>query len=389
MVPIVFVAGALANKPLNGGAAWTRLSWVMGLRKLGFRVVFVEELRKVDCLNRSGAASPFEGSLNLDFFREVTTGFGLEKSASLIFEKGESIEGVGRDELFDLAGQARMLLNISGHLSWQPLFDRLRPRIYLDLDPGFTQIWRALEIGELGLERHDLHFTVGENIGQSECSIPTTGLSWFPIRQPVVLEDWPCSPLRKPTRFTTVSSWRGPFGSVSHRGRTMSAKHHQFRKFLDLPRKTSRTFEVALAMHESDASDRRLLGANGWHVVDPTRVVSEPLGFRRFVQRSGAEFSPAQGVYIETRSGWFSDRSTRYLASGRPVLVQDTGLSLRYPIGKGLLTFRNLDEAVAGVEEISANSDHHGRAARSLAEKYFDSDKVLRGMTERVGISVP
>ena len=45
----VVVAGAIANKPHNGGATWTRLSFVLGLKRLGFDVRFVERIAPEHC----------------------------------------------------------------------------------------------------------------------------------------------------------------------------------------------------------------------------------------------------------------------------------------------------------------------------------------------------
>jgi hypothetical protein len=147
------------------------------------------------------------------------------------------------------------------------------------------------------------------------------------------------------------------------------------------------TFEIALNIHPADTKDLNLLRQHGWEIVDPRTVVPDPIAFRCYVQTSGAEFSVAQGVYVETKSGWFSDRTVRYLASGKPALVQDTGFSRNYPVGDGLVAFRTLDEAVVGAEQIAGDYDRHCRVARSLAEAYFDSDQVLGGFAEQVGIA--
>ena len=113
-------------------------------------------------------------------------------------------------------------------------------------------------------------------------------------------------------------------------------------------------------------------------------MASGPVAFREYVQASGAEFSVAQGIYVETQSGWFSDRTVRYLASGRPALVQDTGFSRNYPLGEGLVAFRTLDEAVAGAVRIARDYENHCRAARAIAEDYFDSDRVLGQLVDEV-----
>jgi hypothetical protein len=146
-------------------------------------------------------------------------------------------------------------------------------------------------------------------------------------------------------------------------------------------------FELALDIHPAEQRDLSLLRQYGWRIVDPKVSASDPLSFRRYVQGSGAEFSVAQGIYVETNSGWFSDRTTRYLASGKPALVQDTGFSRNIPVGEGLLAFRTLDEAVAGAERIARDYENHCRAARALAEEYFDSDKVLSKLVEEIGIA--
>ncbi len=153
-------------------------------------------------------------------------------------------------------------------------------------------------------------------------------------------------------------------------------KVHEFRKLIELPRAAPGTFEVALGIDVADDADRRRLLEHGWRLVDPG-LAARPDGFRRYVQGSGAEFSVAQGVYVATGCGWFSDRSVRYLASGKPVLVQETGFSAGLPVGKGLVPFTDLDSAVQGAQDIVADYAGHCRAARALAEEHFAAEVVL------------
>jgi hypothetical protein len=94
-------------------------------------------------------------------------------------------------------------------------------------------------------------------------------------------------------------------------------------------------------------------------------------------------------MYVQSRSGWFSDRSICYLASGRPVLAQDTGLASLLPTGEGLLSFATPDEAVAGVEAIIGDYDRHARAARAIAEEHFASGRVLTRLLDRLGVVGP
>ncbi len=381
----VVVAGALANKPWNGGEAWVRLSWLLGLRRLGLDVFFVEELTPSACVESSGAAAPVERSQNLAFYRAVVNRFGLTSTSSLVYDDGARVFGMAAEELFASAESAAALINISGHLTYKPLMRRFAQKVYVDLDPGFTQYWHAA--GQpLGLEAHDRHFTVGENVGTSGCSIPTCGIAWRPVRPPVVLDEWAIDHTTGPGRFTTVGSWRGAYGPVTWDGRTFGLKVHEFRKFIELPRQAGETFEIALDIHPADADDRSLLVRNGWQLVDPGRVAADPDAFRTYVQESSAEFSVAQGIYVETNSGWFSDRTVRYLAAGKPALVQDTGFSRTLPTGEGLLCFTTMEQARAGAREIAGDYERHSRAARALAQEFFDSDVVLAALLREVGV---
>jgi len=251
-------------------------------------------------------------------------------------------------------------VNLSGNLRSPDLLDAARRTAFIDVDPGFTQIWHADPGVGFMVPRHDHYFTIGENIGMAGCPIPTGGLPWRPTRQPLLLDHWPAMASSACHRFTTIASWRAPFGSLLHDGVTYGLKLHEFRRMLDLPRRVPARFEMALEIHDGDARDREALLDAGWCLVAPGTAVPTPAAFRDYVQRSDAEFSVAQGVYAHAATGWFSDRSTRYLASGKPVLVQETGLR-EVPTGEGIVTFRTLDEAVAGAERIIRDYPAHAR----------------------------
>jgi hypothetical protein len=226
---------------------------------------------------------------------------------------------------------------------------------------------------------------VGENIGTPCSTIPTSGIVWRPIRQPVVLSDWPVLAVEAPDRFTTIANWRGPFGPIEFAGRRYGLKVHEFRKFMELPRRANHNFELALNIHPGDAVDLGELRRSGWRVRSPD-VVATPEAFRSYVQGSGAEFSAAQGIYVDTASGWFSDRSVRYLASGRPVVLQDTGFSRNLPVGQGLLAFRTLGEAIDSAHRVVMDYPAQAAASRGIAVEHFDSDRVLARFCEQVGI---
>jgi hypothetical protein len=381
---VIVVAGALANKPGNGGEAWVRLSWVRGLQRLGFDVRFVEAISQAACVDATGRPATPERSVNTAYFREVVAAVGLQDQASLWLSEGGRLVGDGDETLEGIAAAALLLVNISGHLADREVLRRFRRRAYIDIDPGYTQHWHLQGLLDGILEAHDAFFTVGLNIGRPGCSIPTAGFRWHPVLPPVVLDDWPVAP-RGGDRFTTVAAWRGGFGSLEVDGHRYGQKAHEWRRFMDLPARTGLRMEAALSIDAGDGADRQRLLGHGWELVDPGSVAPTPHAFREYVQGSWAEFSVAQGVYVETNSGWVSDRTVRYLASGKPALVQDTGAGRVLPTGEGLLTFGDLDEAAAGAAALASEYVRHTRSARQLAEEHFDSDRVLRGFLELSG----
>ncbi len=385
---VAVVAGALANKPANGGEAWVRPAWARGLQRLGMDAWLVEALDSRNAVDDEGRSVAVEDSVNLRFFRDVTRWFGLEER-SLLLADGVPV-GRERGAWDDVAASCGLLVNISGHLRPDARFDRIPVRVYVDLDPGYTQVWH--ERGLLGdaLERHNAHYTVGANVGRAGCGVPTNGIRWCPIRQPVVLEDWagggPATTAAG-LRLTTVAAWRGASGALEQAGVTLGTKAHEWREFRDLPaRCPQHTFEAALHIHPADEADRAALSAAGWRLARPEEVAGSPAAYRRYVLGSDAEFSVAQGPYVALRTGWFSDRSARYLAAGKPVLLQDTGLGDTLPLGEGILAFGTPREAAAAADRLAADPAGHSAAARRLAAEHFDSDRVLGRLLEQLDV---
>jgi len=369
---VAIVAGALANKPGNGGEAWVRLAWLLGLRRLGVETWFVEQIDPRTLHDDDGR--------NVAWFEQVTRRFGFAQRAALLRSDGAVVCGPALDALHDVFARADVLLNLSGNLALEPLLRLPRRRAYVDLDPGYTQLWHAA--GALGatLDRHEELLTVGLAIGRNGCRLPLDGRRWRPVPPPVPLDEWPAVEPAATSRFTTVASWRGGYGRVEHEGRLLGQKAHEFRRFATVPRASGASgteFEAALDIHPADRADAERLADGGWQLVDPRAVAGDPDAFRRYVHGSFAEFSPAQGIYVETHCGWLGDRTTRYLASGRPAIVQATGLPADVPCGEGLLTFATPAEATAATEAVLADPGRHARAARALAEEHFDAQRVV------------
>jgi hypothetical protein len=387
-MPTAIVSGALANKPFNGGEAWVRLSWILGLARLGFDVHFVEEISSEACVDDAGRPVEFGESANRAYFESVIGAFGLQSRAGLLCDGGAQCHGLDLEELTEAAAAADVLFDISGHLTLEPLLRGPRTSVYVDLDPGFTQAWHADGSLAFQLGGHDRHVTVGLNVGGPGWPIPAEGIEWLHTLPPLVLEEWEAQPSpSEPVRFTTVATWRSPYGAVEIEGRRTNLKHHQMRRMIELPEKVDgAVFELALDIHAGDSADLEALREHGWQVVVPRRVAASPQAYREYVRQSGAEFSVSQGVYAEAGSGWFSDRTAAYLACGRPALVQDTGLAGSLPLGEGLLAFASFDQAIAAAERIAADPAAHGEAARRFAEEHLDSNLVLGRLLSAIGV---
>jgi len=360
---VAIVAGVLAGKAGNGGHAWSRISFVEGLRRLGFDVVFVEMLATPSAAQRA-------------YFDTVCAEFGID---------GQLLSGEPSYELAARAEAASLLVNIGGHLTQRDLKRAPRVKVYIDDDPGYTQLWHRDGLLQGRLEGHDFFFTFGQNVGRPGCRLPVDGIAWRHLRPPVVIDQWPARAVTH-DGFTTVASWRGAYGRVESEGRLFGQKAHEFRRFAAAPEVIPERFEIALQIEPADSGDADMMRAHGWSLLDAANVASSPDAFRNHVQGAWAEFSVAQGIYVETNSGWFSDRTTRFLASGKPALVQDTGFGRDLPIGEGLLTFSTLEQAINGAQSIRVRYESHARCAREIAEKFFDSDMVLGRMLEEVGL---
>ncbi len=385
---IAVVAGSVAQRPGRGGHTWVFLQYLLGLRELGWEVLLLDRLEPGMSVDDSGSPCPPEQSVNARYMQQVMKGFGLERSYAVLLGEGSgssSTLGIPRQEALERVASCSLFLNVNGFVDDPEILARARLRAFLDIDPGFGQMWRELGLHD-AFRDHHAFVTVGENIGAPDCSIPTGGIEWITTPQPVVLSQWPVTEATG-DRLTSVGSWRGPFGPVEYDGQTYGLRVHEFRRFAAVPALSGQSFEIALDIDEADSADVELLRDGGWSLADPGVVARDPWAYRDYVQGSKGEFMVAKNMYVRSRSGWFSDRSICYLASGRPVLAQETGFSKRYPGGRGLVPFSTPEEAVAGSLDIARDYAAHCSAARGLAEQHFESGTVLTRLLERLEVA--
>ena len=377
----IIVSGMIAADPGQGGATWAVLQYILGFARLGHEVFFIEPIAK-ESLRLADAT--LRASENAAYFSAVAEEFALRKISALLLAGTQETAGLPYSELRRIASRTDVLFNISGMLTDPALLDPISRRVYLDLDPAFNQLWQS----ECGLDmRFDAHThfaTIGFAIGTAECPVPDCGRRWVKTLQPVVLGEWPVAHDVETDALTTVGSWRG-YGSVEFHGEHYGQKAHSLRAFFELPRRTREKFAPALGIHPGEKKDLDALSENGWRLLDPAKVAATPADYRRFIRGSKAEFGIAKSGYVRSRCGWFSDRSACYLASGRPVLAQQTGFSRWLPTGEGLFAFETMDDVLSGIEAINSDYARHARAARTIAEEHFDSAKVLPNFLAQIG----
>ena len=278
----------------------------------------------------------------------------------------------------DTAAEADLLLDL-GYIEDAALVQRFKRSAMIDLDPGLTQCW--IGEGQITPAPHDLYFTIGETVGTPAARFPDCGLRWHYTPPPVFLPAWPPTPVNAGAPYTTVSSWWGEW--VVHAGEAYSnEKRSSFLEVVDLPSRTSQRLELAVALGAGE-QERRRLEQHGWLVREASQVTATAEQYRAYIRESRGEFSCAKPSCVRLGAAWVSDRTLCYLASGRPAVVQHTGVSRFLPSAEGLFRFHTVDDAAAALEAVEADYERHARAARCLTQEYFDAEKVLTRVLER------
>src|SRR4051794_30624115 len=237
----VVVAGALAQRPGYGGHTWVFLQYLLGFRRLGFEVVFVDWLSEEMC------GGPVGESQGARYLSTVMDHFGLGGDYALLDERGDSVAGIDRTGLRDRLAGSAFLVNVMGYLDDEELLAAAPRRVFLDIDPGFPQMWRSLGLHD-AFAGHDDLVTVGTRLGQPGCAVPACGLRWAPTLPPVDVESCPGTDRPSHGAFTSIATWRGPFAPVDFGGHRYGLGVHEFRRFLDLPDRSRARFEIALSI---------------------------------------------------------------------------------------------------------------------------------------------
>jgi hypothetical protein len=360
-----------------GGHMWVYLQYIESLRRLGFEVYWTEDLNsEKDARKDANAVGNLARKLDI---------FGFSDKL-IIFRQVEQ-PGGGPPEIEFLSttqaqgarifAQAELLLNFCYFLGPEVL-SRFRRTALVDIDPALLQFW--MSTGQIAVPPHDLYFTTGETVGVADSLIPDCGLPWRRIRPPICLERWPYAEVPCSEAFTTVSNWTGHDWLLEDSALVENTKRVAFLSFKDLPRHTPQPLELALWI--LDEEERQLMLDHGWRIRNSGEVAGTPEHYRSYIQQSRGEFSCAKPSCMKWQNAWVSDRTLCYLASGRPVVVQDTGPSAILPNGVGMFRFSTIEEAVEALAAVNEDYPRHRRAARELAESFFDGRRILTALLD-------
>lgn len=378
------ISGAIGSHPIGGaGNSWAFLQYVLGFRNLGCETYYVEQLNAEDCMDDGWRKTDFMLSANARYFRDLVDRLDLTGHAALLERNGPGHVGLSHAEVEKIAPNIDLLINGSGRFHFQSVLSAVRRRMYLDLDPGYTQIWQERYGIDMNLRNYDVYVTVGLNLGASDCPFPTCGIHWEKSLPPVVIDEWDTDQ-RPGNVYSTVADWRS-FTPVQWRGIWYNEKADEFNRIIELPQRVQVPLELCLAIDPAEP-DRLKLEHHGWRLASP-RVHAITLdAYRSYITASRGEFTAVKQGYATGRTGWFSDRSACYLAAGRPVIMQSTGIEKFVPTGLGLLTFTDIETAAAGIEAVESNYAHHARAASEFAREYLDASVVLPRLLDLAGL---
>jgi hypothetical protein len=382
--------GMMGRTPF-AGVAWQVLHYLEGFRRLGYDVYYVEDTGDWPYDPEQNGITD-DCRYTTEYIARMMAWCGLgERWAYRAAAQGNRSFGLSDAQLARLFERADGVVNLTGATVLREEHLRVPVRIYLETDPVLPQIevdqGREFTINLLKMHTH--HFTFGENLGTIDCKVPVGPFRYLPTRQPIILDWWRARDNggRKngSLRFTTIASWKQTGKDIQWNGETyLWSKHHEFLKFIDLPRRTPHRFELALACSEPAAL--QLLTSQGWGVVDALPLSKEILPYREYFFASAGEFTVAKDQNIRLRSGWFSDRSACYLASGKPVITQDTAFGKVLPTGRGLFAFRTMDDILAALDAIASDYEGNCRAAHDIAAEHFAAEKVVGTMMQQVGL---
>ncbi len=379
----ILILGYIIRGPI-GGMTWHHLQYVVGLKKLGHDVYFLEDSGDTlySCYDPVRHVTDTDASYGLKYAEGVFRNVGLEDRWCYFDAHSNCWKGPLKNSIKEKISNAEVLINLSCSNTPREWFAKIPKRILIDTDPVFTQIRNLTEKNrnELSLS-HNAFFTFGENFGKQGCGIPDDGFPWIPTRQPVVIDMWKVTQERPAADWTTVMQWDS-YQPGLYNKTEFGMKSLSFRKFMNIPEFIQdEHFELALGGEHAPVEE---LKSNGWKIINSLDITQTPESYVKYIHESKGEWSVAKDGYVKSLSGWFSERSTCYLACGKPVILQDTGFSSIFPTGKGIFAFDDMEGIKEAVNIIKGDYHFQCTQARNLANELFDSDMVLNNILNSI-----
>ena len=390
----IVLMGYMARCPI-AGVVWQHLHYIVGFQRLGFDVYYLEDTTSWPYDAKQTTITD-DCSYAVAVTKQLAEQYGFKWGFRAAYKRPAETFGCDAAAFNKTLAEADAVFNLCGAQEMTEYVRKAKLLVYVESDPGVEQIKLAKGATDTihFLKSHHFHFTFGENIGHEDCPLPVLeGIKWRPTRQPVVLDFWQqkiSGAKKNPFRFTTVANWETKGKDIAWKGKVYYwSKTFEFLKFSDLPRaiqsKGPVQWEMATDMRLDPASDE-LYRRQGWILSGPHEMSAEFSRYREYIQASDAEWTVAKDQYITLKTGWFSDRSACYLASGRPVITQDTGFGKFVPEGQGLFSFKRVADIQAAADAILSDPARHSKAAEALAREYFDAEKVCGQMAKEIGI---
>ena len=378
----IVISSCLFRYPMGGMMSWL-LQYLVGFERLGHEVWYVEKAaRPNDWFDPTRDAMGDDPGYGARTVGALLARHGHGERWHLVDRAGRT-HGAAPERIAAAFDGADLFIDMGGDSSWLEDAARCGARVLVDCEPGFTQmkLVSRLEAGET-LPHYDAYYTPGRNIGTERSSVPTAGLAWRPLVDPVVPELFRVEPADPGAAFTTVMSWQSMRPRV-YQGRTYGNKDVEFERFVELPRLTAVPLEVAVSGR--DVPWERL-ASKGWRTLDANRISASFDSYASYIRGARGEFTVAKHCFVATNCAWFGDRAAVFLASGRPVVMQDTGWSEHLPCGEGLFAVRTAPEAAAALAEVERDYARHSRRARELACEFLDAGKAFPRMLAELGI---
>jgi hypothetical protein len=361
----------MVRYPLGGNLSWA-LQWLVGFQRLGHDVYMVEKAGYSNaCFDPSQGVMTDDCTYGTRAVTSLLGRFGLEHRWCYVDGTGR-YHGVPRPEIERVFRSADLFLDVGTHGAWQDeAAGCVTARV--DGEPGYTQMkWEAARRQGAPVPQYARYYSNGMNIGTPRSSAPTAGVQWRGLYSPVVTDLFVTKPTPAAAPYTTVMNWQAHDPFVFD-GVVYGQKDVEFDKFIGLPRQVAASMEIGVA---GSIPRARLIEA-GWAIQPAHEVSSTYDRFAGYLADSRGEFSVCKHGYVALKTGWFSDRSAAYLASGRPVILQDTGFSAHLPCGRGLLSVDSVEEAADAIRQVEADYALHSRAARDIAREYLDASVQL------------